>query len=54
MFFDSLHSTGRLLSEDMPWLSGPRHCGQFEPLVAAPAAREVAAKPASRHTIIAN
>src|SRR5262245_25141099 len=34
-FFVSLHSTGRFLSLDTPWLSGPRHCGQLEELAAS-------------------
>jgi hypothetical protein len=29
-FFVSLHSVGRFFSLEMPWLSGPRHCAQFE------------------------
>src|SRR6266850_1240172 len=28
----SLHSVGRPVSVDTPWPSGPRHCGQFDPL----------------------
>jgi hypothetical protein len=33
MFFVALHSVGRFFSAEMPWLPGPRHPGQFEPLL---------------------
>ena len=29
MFLDAFHSAGRLVSEDTPLPSGPRHCDQF-------------------------
>src|SRR5215475_5947917 len=35
-FFVSLHSAGRFLSFETPWLSGPRHCGQLDELAASP------------------
>jgi hypothetical protein len=36
MFFVSLHSTGMPFSSLMPWLAGPRHWGQFEPVFLEP------------------
>ena len=30
-FFVSLHSVGRFFSYEIPWLSGPLHCAQFDP-----------------------
>jgi hypothetical protein len=54
MFFASLHSVGIPFSSDMPWLSGPRHCGQFEPLPDAAKRGDSKTKSAMRQAITAH
>src|SRR5882672_1983958 len=43
MFFVELHSAGTRASIEMPWLPGPRHCGQFSAETVAVAAARMSA-----------
>ena len=47
----ALHSLGRFLSSEMPWLFGPRHCAQFDEPLEANVSNDIAAKAASKQMV---